>query len=148
VETPLGNAQVVVTNGNQSSAIQPLNIVSAAPGIFTIVRATDYSPVTAANPAHAGDYMVIFCTGLGATRVPIPTGSGATDADWATATFSLQIIGFNNGPAASFLYAGLAPGYPGLYQVNFQLPQIQGSAANITFFGNGWPSNTVTLPVH
>jgi uncharacterized protein (TIGR03437 family) len=87
----------------QSSAAQPVDIAAAAPGIFTqdgsgtgaglIVPPSDYSSVTADNPAHAGDYLVIFCTGLGATQVLVPSGSAATGPDLVTANVTLQIEG-------------------------------------------------------
>ena len=55
---------------------------------------------------------------------------------------------FNGGPA-QVLFAGLAPGFVGLYQINFQVPTPLADG-NYTFFitqGNV-NSNNAVIPVH
>ena len=46
-------------------------------------------------------------------------------------------------------FAGLAPGFVGLYQVNLQMPPgvEPGPAVTLVLLQNGAPSNTVTLAV-
>lgn len=53
------------------------------------------------------------------------------------------------GVAADVLFAGLAPGFAGLYQVNVAIPQgVQpGSAVSLVLSQEGVPSNTVTIAV-
>lgn len=81
------------------------------------------------QPATIGDYLVIYATGLGfATRNgdpngrPLATGE-APPADgsvlYQTPTVPTVTIG---GIPAKVLYSGLAPGFPGLYQVDVQVP--------------------------
>jgi len=46
-------------------------------------------------------------------------------------------------------FAGLAPTYVGLYQVNVQIPEgvTPGSAVPLVLYQSGVPSNTVTLAI-
>jgi uncharacterized protein (TIGR03437 family) len=111
---------VEVQYAGQSAFVVPQE---AGPGIFTlpsgagvIQHASDYSLVTDQNPVKPGETLIIYASGLGAVTTPVPTGSAATQADPVTPcnvpTISLGTV----------LYAGLTPGFPGLYQVNVQLP--------------------------
>ena len=53
------------------------------------------------------------------------------------------------GLAAAVQFAGLAPGYVGLYQVNVQIPSgiAPGPQVPFVLLQNGAPGNTVTLAV-
>ena len=53
------------------------------------------------------------------------------------------------GRAATVQFAGLAPGFVGLYQVNVQIPVgvTPGPAVPLVLSQSGVPSNTVTLAV-
>ncbi len=81
---------------------------AAAPGIFTngsgqaAASNQDGSLNSASNPATRGSIITLYATGQG-------TGSGA---------ISLTIGNF----AAQLLYAAAAPGFPGLMQINAQVP--------------------------
>jgi uncharacterized protein (TIGR03437 family) len=107
---PLGIADLAVTRGTNATH-RSLGVFSFRPGIFfvngvpAITHASDFSLVTASNPAHPGEYLAIFCSGLGATT---PSGG-----EFISAGGSAEIY---------FQYAGLVPGSIGLYQINFQLP--------------------------
>jgi uncharacterized protein (TIGR03437 family) len=130
----------------------------AQPGIFTkdasgqgqgsIVFATASTVIyaDAAQPATAGDFLSIYCTGLGPVQGNVPPGTAVTVATPTIATATVTIGGVN----ANVLYAGLAPGFPGLYQVNVQVPSgvTPGSAVPviITISGQSSPSN-VTIAV-
>jgi uncharacterized protein (TIGR03437 family) len=85
-------------------------VVAAAPGIFTVNDGTgqiaannqDGSINSAANPAARGSVVSLYATGQ---------GSGP-------ASITLTIAGYN----APILYAGSAPGFSGLMQINAQIP--------------------------
>ncbi len=104
--------------------------------------------ISAAAPAMPGEVVILFAEGLGRTRPDIQNGAITVMATPLYTPASLTIL--LNGvplPAANIWYAGLAPGFSGLYQVNVQLPaqldtnpQIQMAIGSITS-----PSG-VTLP--
>jgi uncharacterized protein (TIGR03437 family) len=84
-------------------------VATAAPGIFTIGATgqaaalnQDGSLNSVMNPADRGSVVSIYATGQ---------GSGA-------ANVTLTIAGYN----APLYYAGPAPGFPGLMQINAQIP--------------------------
>jgi adhesin/invasin len=78
--------------------------------------------------ATAGDVLVIYCTGLGAVDQRVDAGTAAPSEPLArtvnpvTATLA--------GRQLQVLFAGLAPGFTGLYQVNAMMPEgiAQGDA--------------------
>jgi uncharacterized protein (TIGR03437 family) len=100
-------------------------VIAATPGIFTatgdgrsspvIVHASDYKLVTPQNPARTGEFLTIFCTGLGVAGAGIRAGDPAPAVPVPVQITVVTSIG-------TVTYAGLAPGYAGLYQVNFQVP--------------------------
>ncbi|MEK7751182.1 MAG: hypothetical protein AAB654_04645, partial [Acidobacteriota bacterium] len=96
-------AQVVVKAGGLTSA--PLNVTLAAiaPGVFGTLN-QDYSINSANNPAPVGTIVQVFATGLPAA---LPATILARVHDRA---------------AATPLWAGPAPGFDGLQQVNVWIP--------------------------
>jgi uncharacterized protein (TIGR03437 family) len=123
--------QLIVQDGNSLSVPQSLVVAAAQPGIYTQDLSgkgpgiiTDYTTgnqeITASNPAHVGDTLVIYCNGLGAVSPPVPTGTPApTDTLTQTTNAVTVTIG---GVSEAAEFAGLAPGYPDLYQVNAAVP--------------------------
>jgi uncharacterized protein (TIGR03437 family) len=139
---------------------------TAAPGIFTlsdgsaaIQHSADYSLVTASNPARPGEVIIVYATGLGKVSPAMASGVAATGA--AAAKPSACAGAFVPSTLGSALYAGLTPGFVGLYQLNIQLPQdlpAGSTQVSITQFSINaqlcdlFPagflqSNTVNLPV-
>jgi uncharacterized protein (TIGR03437 family) len=74
-------------------------------------------------PAVPGEIVVIYAAGLGRTAPDTTAGQLATAAFPLYYTSQLQVL-FNGTPCppGSVLYAGLAPGFAGLYQINLVLP--------------------------
>jgi len=119
------------------SGIAPADGLPCAP----LITHANGSLVTAGNLAQAGEELVAYAVGLGLTVPSIPTGQAATVATPTQEPFRLD---FNFRPNAlatqpmplilepgssspdlnSPLYSGLVPGYAGLYQVNFIVPQL------------------------
>ena len=81
------------------------------------------------QPAHPGDFLQIYATGLGVATpggkpdgAVLPTGSLAPVSGsplYQTVITPIVTIGGVNAPV---LFSGLAPGYNGLYQVDVQIP--------------------------
>lgn len=154
----LGNGNVTVTvKRANSAASSTVQVNAAAPGIFTttqsgtgmgaILRADDNQQVTINHPATRGSYISIYCTGLGQLNAPIQEGTLAPAAADSTVVTPQVTVGGSN---ATVTYAGIAPGFVGLYQVNVQLPtNVQtGGAVPLTITANGVTSNTVTVAIN
>ncbi len=75
---------------------------------------------TSSQPAVPGDFISIYATGLGPTNVVIPVGTPAPVKPLAEVTAPVDVL--IDGQKADVTFAGLAPGFAGLYQVNAQLP--------------------------
>ena len=151
--------QLTVQNGSAISVPQNIVVAPAQPGIYTqnlsgsgpgvVVDGNTNIEVTATNPAHIGDTLVIYCNGLGAVNPPVPTGTPAPSAEPLARTVSPVTV-MIGGVSTTAAFAGLAPGYPDLYQVNAVIPAgvTPGNAVPIvlTVAGQSSPS-TVTIAV-
>jgi uncharacterized protein (TIGR03437 family) len=136
---------------SQSVAGDPvtLDVLTVVPGVYT-QSANGKGPVTAVNPdgtvnaltnpAPKGRYVAIYASGLGTVNPALATGQvpPATPVSSTTSAVSAVIDGVN----ANVNFAGAAPGFPGLYQINVQIPSTSGSGArSLTLFaGGGSPS--------
>jgi uncharacterized protein (TIGR03437 family) len=112
-ETPLGAAALTVTGPAGEQASADVTVAALQPGIFAggvLHSGTGVS--VAAAPAKAGDFLEIYCTGLGATRA-------GTNGLQQTVTTPVVFIGATPVEA---LFSGLAPGTTGVYQVNVRVP--------------------------
>ncbi len=135
------------------SAPASVSVAAAAPGIFAdpasgigaFLHGADLSPVTSANPARAGETIVLYCTGLGSTSPP-PVDGQPAPADVLSPAVSPPVVTVG-ATQANVRFAGLAPLYAGLYQINFDVPSGTG-AGNVTVkvTAASWTSNGVLLP--
>ena len=149
----LGGTSIIVTRGSASVG-RPVFVISANPGIFTaagdgynspfVVHTSDYTQVTPQNPAHAGEYLAIFCTGLGAVNGSVRAGDAAPAA---TIQQGFEVV-VDSRLVDSAPYAGLAPDFAGLYQVNFQVYAGETPGAKLVYVSIlGVSSNQVPLYV-
>jgi uncharacterized protein (TIGR03437 family) len=125
--------QLIVTNGPSISVPEPVIIAPTQPAVFTKdlsgkgagivvgVRADSSTyMVDASHPLSPGDVATIYCAGLGAVNPPVVAGTAAPRTSLSSA--SNQVTVTMGGHPAVVLFAGLAPEYAGLYQVNAQVP--------------------------
>ena len=106
-----------------------VTLVTAAPALFlaapNVALAThlDYSLVTADSPAKADEIIFLWAAGLGCLQGDLNDGELASGAAWLCDMnqFSISVGGEPLDPSL-ILYAGVAPGYAGLYQVNMRMP--------------------------
>jgi uncharacterized protein (TIGR03437 family) len=157
------SAQVVVNDGT-ASAPQTVQLAAQAPGIFFIGNGqavaygnTDFAfaaptgsiPGVAAHPAKIQDpqTLVILTTGLGAVDPAIATGAGdPTTVHKTTATPVVTVGGVN----AQVVFSGIAPGFPGVYQINIIVPAgaPTGNAVPLQIqMGGITTSNQITIAV-
>lgn len=123
-----GSASIQVTRGTETSSVANVNVASFSPGIFIIdsnnsgafLNASTYATISSTSPAAPGNYVAIYCTGLGAVNQTIASGAIAPTTNPAqTITSPTVTVGGKN---AVVSFSGLAPGYVGLYQINIVVP--------------------------
>ena len=94
------------------------------------------SIVNSAKPAISGETVLFFLTGMGAVSPGVADGT-AGGANPLSQTTAAPIGVYIGGQPATVLYSGLAPGFPGLYQMNVTLPAV-------VFFPGNLPVAIVT----
>ena len=116
-------ASVVVTRNGQASASADVPVLTTQPGVYTLdgtqavtVHNSGYSLVTAANPLIPGEFAFVYVSALGSS----------TDVRVTLA-----------GVACPVQYAGPAPGFPGVYQVNFQVPDVADGSQSLVVTASG-----------
>jgi len=127
-----GSATLTIHTPGGVSDNYNFSVSSTAPGVFqtgaagtqnslaTIVRADNNQLVTPTNPIHTDDTIVIYLTGLGATSPAVEDGMAAPSSPLASA-LSMPTVSLG-GKGLNVLYAGLVPGYVGVYQINATVP--------------------------
>ncbi len=155
--TGAGSVTVQVTRGSETTEAQPTEIAAVSPGIFTlnqqgsgpaaILHAEDFQPVTASAPAQPGEFLAIFCTGLGPVQPEVASGDVAPSTEPLARTVTLPMVNIA-GIAADVTFSGLAPGFVGLYQVNVQVPSgVPVDVQDVEVIINGVSSQIVTVHV-
>lgn len=140
-----GTAELIVrTNAGASTAL-PIAVQTFQPGVFFdastgfgAVLLAGTGQVTQMRPVAAGEMIEIYATGLGATQ---SVGNGNS----TTVIHPEVTIG---GRPAEVIFSGLAPGFPGLYQINARVPSgIPPGAAMLVVSTQAALSNTVRIQV-
>jgi uncharacterized protein (TIGR03437 family) len=144
-----GNFNFWVARQGTRGPIVTVTLQAAAPAMFQLpsgaVIAThiDGSLVSSSAPATAGEVVTLWATGLGNTDPPLEDGMLPTAAQSIGQLNQLEV--WINGAAlnpAAILYAGVAPGFAGLYQVNVRLPPQLPANPDIQLVLAGAPSPT------
>jgi uncharacterized protein (TIGR03437 family) len=151
------SAQVkVVVDGLGISNVLTIPLVTYAPQLFqnsgmvAAIDATTYAanstPISASNPAHAGDLVELFGNGLGPVNNQPKSGeaAGSSPLPRTQSTVTATI----GGQPATVSYSGLAPGYPALYQINVSVPSglAAGNQPVVVSVG-GQSSKSATIPI-
>ncbi|MGH9839595.1 MAG: Kelch repeat-containing protein [Blastocatellia bacterium] len=147
-DTAPGFAIVTITSGDGRTATGAIQILPAAPALFTLSQdgkgpaaAIDaftftLGPFNAKRANGEPNILAFYGAGLGAD---------ATDADGnVSATVQVTI----DGAPATVQYAGRAPGFVGLNQLNMVLPAtISSGTHDVQLTRNGVASNIVTIAI-
>jgi uncharacterized protein (TIGR03437 family) len=104
-----------------STAADGKNPVAALTAEGTFVGVAGSIPGANLRPAKAGDVLVVFALGLGATDPAQVTGVPASGAASVSLPVSITIGGVSL-TAPDILYTGVSPSFIGLYQVNLRVP--------------------------
>jgi len=146
-----GEAVLVVTTPAGRSPAVTLNLELAAPGIFSrdasgaglpLLLDEDFRILGAIS---AGDRVIFYATGLGATDPPVATGEGGAAAEPLNRVVETPEV-YVGGKAAVVEFAGAAPGFAGVYQLNVVAPERL-SSAGIMVAAAGNPSQTMAVPL-
>jgi uncharacterized protein (TIGR03437 family) len=144
--------QVLVVANNAYTMPDTINIAPVTPGIArlangqVIAQHADFSLVTEDAPAKPGEYLVAYLAGMGLTDTPVGTGAQAPSSPLAAVSTTASVA--IDGETAPVLFAGLTPGFIGLYQINFQVPaDAQSGDRKLEIFQAGLAANTSVLPV-
>ena len=113
----------------------------AFPGDFAAATHVDGRLVSAEAPARPGQIVVLYGTGFGPTAAGASgTNAPAIRADPVVTPIEVWLDG-QPLATASVLYAGVAPGYSGLYQLNLRLPDTLVAEPFIQIGTRGEPSS-------
>jgi uncharacterized protein (TIGR03437 family) len=144
-------AQVKMTIDFSYGNVVTLALSDYAPAFFEnsgAAAALDikYSPIGPGNPAKQGQVVQLFANGLGPLNNQPVSGDPASATTLATCKSTATVlIGSKN---ATVGFCGLAPGFPGLYQVNVTVPTgLTPGTNSITLAIGGQTSKSSTLLV-
>ena len=119
---------VVVTRAGESGTAAGVPVVEFQPAIYTrdgtqavVVHNADYTLAAAGRPLERGEFAFLYATGLGQVANQPPTGSGGPVTPLARAVADVRVT--MAGLPCEVQYAGLAPGFVGVYQVNLRVPE-------------------------
>jgi uncharacterized protein (TIGR03437 family) len=145
----------VTVDGFVDSNVITIPLATYAPqlfqnsGIVAAIDATTYganpTPISVANPAHAGDSVQLYGNGLGPVNNQPASGAVSNGSPLSSTKAPCTVtVGGVNAPVA---YCGLA-GYPAEFQINITVPS--GLAAGnqpVILTTGGVNSQTASLPV-
>jgi endoglucanase len=148
-------ASLTATVGILASGPETVPLAAASPVIFMQPESRQGAVVISnttviagpARPAHPGEYISIYCTGLGAVTNQPATGYPAPAAPLAGSIVTPTVKIGNAAGKVSF--AGLTPGFVGLYQVDVQVPADApaGDQVPLSIAIAGVESNMVTIAI-
>jgi minor extracellular serine protease Vpr len=142
----------VVIDGDLFSSVVSVPLNNYNPQFFTygsdiaIAQDSSYNLISTSNPAKRGSpFIILWVNGLG----PV-SNQPASENPAPTALSTTQPVTVNfGGVTATPIFAGLAPGFPGLYQIDVAVPTsvTPGNAVPVTISVGGVTSAQATLPI-
>ncbi len=157
-ETAVGNATVTVTVNGVNSNTVTVPVLAAAPGLFftsgnpldrqsqAAIQNSDYTLNSPKNPAVAGSTIIAYLTGTGPVSPSVSTGvpSPLNPLSYLSSSYSAMLWP----GAATVAFAGLAPGYAGLTQMNIVIPAgLATGTYPLSITINGQAANTGNVSV-
>jgi uncharacterized protein (TIGR03437 family) len=132
-------AEIKVINNNVSSNTVSEFVGATSAGVFTVpaggiaeaaaLHPSDFSLVTSDNPAGDGETIAVYLAGLGTTTPRVAAGAAGPSSPLANTDSQTEVFLLDQGnsfvqanPNAALPFSGLAPGFAGLYQINFTVP--------------------------
>jgi uncharacterized protein (TIGR03437 family) len=152
-----GPAQVTVQSGDGNKSTATVQVSTVAPGLYTLNAASlaaGYVVPTGTSSTN-GPAPSVYGMNSDGTIVPTPISVSAGPVALALfgtgfrAAGTAGVTATVNGNSVPVTYAGPQINYPGLDQVNIQLPSSLAGSGNvgIQISANGVPSNTVHVTI-
>jgi uncharacterized protein (TIGR03437 family) len=111
----------------------------------------DYSVISESSPAQIGETVAVYLTGLGAVIPGVADGRAApSNPPSITSATPLVFLldGSGNYLQAQVTFSGLAPGYAGLYQIDFVIPSgLTSGVASLEIIGPDSDAFQSLLPI-
>jgi len=149
----LQTVRVAATVSGETSPVETVNVAPVAPGIFVYpvpaivhgLRPADL--VRGSDPAHPGETLVAYVTGLGITTPPPIDGAAAPSDVLSPTRQTFEVV--VGGIPALIRFSGLVPGFSGLYQINFDVPKTAplGNQVEVQVIAPLYASNTAKVAV-
>jgi uncharacterized protein (TIGR03437 family) len=128
-DLPAGSANIVVSVAGEMSNTFVTGVQAALPAILAIVHQSGGSVVSSADPAVAGELLVIYMAGMGAPNTALAFGAPApASPPAATAITPTVTLGYT---PANVLTSELSPGSVGLYQMTVAMPETLPAAGSV-----------------
>lgn len=152
-ETKVGSATLLIEVGTVPSLPVTLEVIATAPGVLRTpggdhAVAQNYPDGTlnsSDNPARPGQYVAVYLTGQGSVDHPVATGAAAPANPLSVplAPILVQV----GGKVADIAFAGLAPGFVGLMQLDIVIPEVDSGEQPLDVSIGGVSANRTVLSV-
>jgi uncharacterized protein (TIGR03437 family) len=146
---------VIISANGALTTPDNIDVVDVQPGVaqyrdgsgnLIAQHSVDFSLVDAGHPAKPGEILIMYLVGMGATTIPVPSGTGAPSGPFAEVTVKPTVT--VDSQPADVSFAGLTPNGVGLYQINFTVPQGAATGNLQVAVSQGTATaNVTTLPV-
>jgi uncharacterized protein (TIGR03437 family) len=152
-ETKVGTAKLVVTSNGVPGPAVNFEVAATAPGVFTPPQSTHVLALNLADgtlnasqtPARPGQYVTAYLTGQGLVDPPVTTGdvAPASPLSMPVALVQIKIAG----TLATIQFAGMAPGFVGLMQMNVLIPDVPSGEQSFDVSIGGVAAATTTISI-
>ena len=140
----LNTAQLSLTVQNSVPGLYTAGIIGTGPG--SIINQSGVTN-TKLTPAAKGSVIAVYAAGLGTVNPPIAAGAVPPLSPLSPTTGGVGA--FIGGVPSTVQFAGAAPGFPGLYQINILVPATAPSGTqSLLVYANSQPTqNGVTVEI-
>jgi adhesin/invasin len=151
-----GRQYEIVVNVNGTFTVPDhITLVAATPGLAAtsdgnaLAEHANGKLITSARPALPGETIVLFLVGMGAVTPAVASGAPASTKKLTHVT-TTPVVTLDDTEVSGqgIKFAGLTPGFIGLYQVNFIVPaSTKPGMRQLAVSQSSFHSNSATLPV-
>lgn len=150
MEAQMGLQRLTVVRDGRASLAASVEVAASAPSLYRMpdgavaLRESDRGLVSAQSPAGAGEVLVLFATGLGATSPALASGR-IVEASEATSYQAEGVEVLFGDRQAQVLRTEAAPGLAGVYQITLRVPEDAGTAGEVRLRVRNTVSTAVAL---